>query len=142
MPNRKPAPTKQELARIKAMSDSGMSGYSIAKQTNFDVKTVKKWLLRSEVFTDPDINAMIEAIKKNELNDLHLLAGKARRRLHELLDQGGTKVIETVALLDRTFQQRRLLEGGSTENLSVLHGDIDVLRKRRQAEDPLEDIEV
>ena len=41
---------------------------------------------------------------------MYLLGAKARARLHELLDEGNTRVIETVALMDRSFQQRRLLE--------------------------------
>jgi len=45
------------------------------------------------------------------------LGAKGRKRLHELVDSGNSKMIETIALVDRVFQQRRLLEGKSTENV-------------------------
>ena len=54
------------------------------------------------------------------VEDLYLLGAKGRQRLHELLDQGNSKMIETIALVDRTFQQRRLLEGQSTLNSNSL----------------------
>ncbi len=62
---------------------------------------------------------MVEQIKVRELDDLYLLGAKGRKRLHDLLDEGQTKMIETIALVDRTFQQRCLLEGGSTANLGI-----------------------
>ena len=72
---------------------------------------------------------MVDLIKEREINDLYLLGAKARNRLHELVDEGKTKTIETVALMDRSFQQRRLLEGKSTENMAHIHADIAALRK-------------
>jgi hypothetical protein len=50
-----------------------------------------------------------------------LLGGKTRARLHELLDEGKTKAIETTAVMDRCFQQRRLLSGESTHNIESYH---------------------
>jgi len=72
---------------------------------------------------------MIDVIKEKEVSDLYLLGAKARKRLHELLDEGNTKTIETVALMDRSFQQRRLLEGQSTENIAQIHADIAEIRR-------------
>ncbi|MFN0118177.1 MAG: hypothetical protein ACKVQC_07820, partial [Elusimicrobiota bacterium] len=43
---------------------------------------------------------------------------KGRYRLHEHLDGGKMRPIEVIAAMDRCFQQRRLLEGQSTENIS------------------------
>ncbi len=90
------------------MNDLGLSPTAIAKRTGRSHNTVSKYL-RSEVYSDPSISQLVERIKEKEIQDLYLLGGKARARLHELLDEGNTKVIETVALMDRTFQQRRLL---------------------------------
>jgi hypothetical protein len=89
---------------------------------------VKKYL-QCEVYNDPEIKRMLDVIKEKEVSDLYLLGAKARKRLHELLDEGNTKTVETVALMDRSFQQRRLLEGQSTENIAQIHADIAEMRK-------------
>ena len=71
---------------------------------------------------------MVDIIKEKEIADLYLLGAKARNRLHELMDEGKTKTIETVALMDRSFQQRRLLEGQSTDNMVILHDTIAAIK--------------
>jgi hypothetical protein len=48
------------------------------------------------------------------------MGAKGRSRLHELLDKGDSAMIPTIALVDRVFQQRRLLEGNSTQNIHTL----------------------
>ena len=111
-------PTKKELARFKAMDDLGIAPHTIGKKTGRDPKTVRKWL-QSEVYNDPALMRMVDTIKEKEVADLYLLGGKAREHLHSLLDGGEMKAIETVATMDRTFQQRRLLEGQSTDNIAV-----------------------
>lgn len=121
-------PTKTELARFKAMSDLGLTPNAIGKRSGRDPKTVRKYL-QSEVYNDPEIMRMVEIIKEKEVTDLYLLGAKARNRLHELMDEGKTKTIETVALMDRSFQQRRLLEGQSTENIASLHDTIAEIKK-------------
>lgn len=129
------APTKKELARFKVMNDLGLTPNAIAKRTGRDPKTIRKYLI-SDAYADPDIGRMVDAIKEKEVADLYLLGAKARSRLHEHLDGGQTKVIETVALMDRAFQQRRLLEGQSTENIAMVRRMIAELKgvERPQAE--------
>ena len=122
------SPTKKELAQYKALNDMGLTPNAIAVRAGRDPKTVRKYL-QSEAYNDPEIMQMVDLIKKKEVNDLHLLGAKARKRLHELLDEGKTKTIETVALMDRSFQQRRLLEGQSTENITKVHADLAVIRQ-------------
>jgi len=117
LPGRKP--DKKELARMKAMSDLGVSPTAIANRLARSHNTVIKYL-DSEVFNDPSISRLVERIKEKELEDLYLLGAKGRQRLHELVDEGKSKMIETIALVDRTFQQRRLLEGRSTQNIASL----------------------
>jgi len=102
------------------MADLGVTPNAIGKQVGRDPKTVRSYLQSPVYETDPDLQAMIEQIKAHELKDLYLLGAKGRKRLHDLLDGGKTKMIETIALVDRTFQQRRLLEGGSTANIGLL----------------------
>ena len=121
-------PTKKEIAQYKALNDLGLTANAIAVRANRDPKTVRKYL-RSEVYQDPEIMQMVDIIKQKEIQDLYLLGAKARKRLHELLDEGKTKTIETVALMDRSFQQRRLLEGQSTENITRVHADLAVIRQ-------------
>lgn len=112
-------PTKKELVQFKVMNDLGLTPNAIAVRTNRDPKTVRKYL-QSDVYTDPDICKMVDVIRQKEIDDLFLIGAKAKQRIHELLDAGDTKVIETVAVMDRAFQQRRLLEGQSTENIAQI----------------------
>jgi len=129
-------PTKTELARFKAMSDLGFTPHAIAQRTEREPKTVRKYL-QSEVYDDPEIMRMVDIIKVKEINDLYIIGAKARKRLHELLDEGDTKAIETVAIMDRSFQQRRLLEGQSTEHIFNVHADVMAIKEymREKAEE-------
>ncbi len=102
---------------MKVMHNIGMSPTAIADKMGKGHGTVIKYL-NSDVYTDPDIEEMVKKISKNELNDLYLLGAKGRYRLHEMLDEGKLQMIPTIALVDRTFQQRRLLEDLSTNNFS------------------------
>jgi len=112
-------PSKKELARMKAMNDLGESPTSIAARMDRSHNTVIKYL-ESDVYNDPAIGEMVEKIKEKELSDLYLLGAKGRHRLHELIDKGDSQMIPTIALVDRVFQQRRLLEGASTANIATL----------------------
>ncbi len=116
MPGKRPS--KPELARMKALSDMGESNRSIARQLGKGHGTVKRYL-NSDVFNDPDIDKMVERIKETETTDLYMLGVKARRNLHVLADAGKMRPIENIALLDRVFQQRRLLEGKSSVNIGL-----------------------
>lgn len=111
------SPTKKELAQYKAMNDMGLTPNAIAVRTKRDPKTIRKYL-QSEVYNDPEIASMVDLIKTREINDLYLIGAKARSHIHKLLDEGNMKAIETVATMDRSFQQRRLLQGESTENIA------------------------
>jgi len=117
MPGKKP--NKKELARMRVMHDLGITPTAIAGKLGKSHHTIIKYL-QSDVFTDPTIKAIVEKIRDTELNDLYLLGAKGRQRLHELLDsKDKVQMIPTIALVDRTFQQRRLLEGKSTSNIGL-----------------------
>ena len=104
---------------MKVMSELGVSPTAIAGKLGKGHHTIIKYL-QSDVFTDPTIKEIVKKIRDTELNDLYLLGAKGRQRLHELLDsEEKVQMIPTVALVDRTFQQRRLLEGRSTVNLGL-----------------------
>ena len=130
---RKQSPTKKELAQFKAMSDLGLTNHAIAIKTKRDPKTVKTWL-QSPAYSDPEIASMVDLIKTREINDLYLIGAKARSHIHKLLDEGNMKAIETVATMDRSFQQRRLLQGESTENIAQVHQMIAMLKGRKREE--------
>ena len=118
MPGRKP--TKKELAKMKVMNESGISPTAIANQMGKGHGTIIKYL-NSEVYNDPSIKKLVTKIRENETNDLYILGAKGRSRLHEMLDDGKKlQMIPTIALVDRTFQQRRLLEGKSTSNVNTI----------------------
>ena len=104
---------------MKAMNELGESPTSIAARMDRSHNTVIKYL-ESDVYNDPAICEMVEKIKEKELSDLYLLGAKGRHRLHELIDKGDSQMIPTIALVDRVFQQRRLLEGRSTANIATL----------------------
>jgi hypothetical protein len=108
-------PNKKELARMKVMQDIGLSPTAISHRLGKSHHTVIKYLNDLSLFDDPTLREMIETIRDKEISDLYLLGAKARARLHQILDEGNTKTIETVAVMDRSFQQRRLLEGRATE---------------------------
>jgi len=112
-------PNKKELAKMKVMHDLGVTPTAIAAKMGKSHHTIQKYL-NSVVFTDPTIKAIVEKIRETELNDLYLLGAKGRQRLHELLDsEEKVQMIPTIALVDRTFQQRRLLEGRSNVNIGL-----------------------
>jgi hypothetical protein len=114
----KSKPKKTELAKMKALNDLGYSPHAIAKMTDRDLKTVRKYL-NSEAINNPDIQVIVQKIKDAELNDLLLLNQKARANLHKRFDEGSPNVIESTAVMDRTFGQIRLLQNKSTQNISV-----------------------
>ena len=116
MPGRKP--TKKDLAKMKVMSDLGVTPTTIAGKLGKSHHTVIKYL-QSDVYTDPSIGEIIERIKEKETEDLYLLGAKARMNLHNQADAGKMRPIENIALMDRVFQQRRLLEGRSTVNVGL-----------------------
>ena len=116
MPGKKP--NKNELAKMKVMYDLGVSPTTIAGKLGKSHHTVIKYL-QSDVYTDPSIGEIIGRIKEKETEDLYLLGAKARMNLHNQADAGKMRPIENIALMDRVFQQRRLLEGRSTMNLGL-----------------------
>jgi len=102
---------------MKVMNEFGLSPTNIANRMGKGHATVIKYL-QSDCYNDPGIKELVNKIREAETNDLYLLGAKGRSRLHELLDEGKSQMIPTIALVDRMFQQRRLLEGKSTDNVS------------------------
>lgn len=109
---------KKELVTIHAFSKMGYTPYAIKKRTGIDNHTVAKYLATQEAYTDPKFKALVDAVCEKEIFDLVSLTVEARDRLHNLAPT--MNPIEAIALMDRTFQQRRLLEGKSTNNIATL----------------------
>jgi len=114
-------PTNIDIIQMKALSKIGHNPNQIGKALKWDRKTVVKYL-QKELSPDEqrEVDHLVVCIRETELKDLTLIGAKARAHLHKLLDEGKMKAIETVATIDRTFQQRRLLEGKSTSNIDIL----------------------
>lgn len=112
-------PDRKTLAKWKVASDLGNSANAIAKDDGVSHKTVLKYL-RSDVYSDPKISEIVERIREKELNDLTVIGAKARQRIHDIFDTGKPALIPAVACMDRSFTQRRLLEGKGAENISNL----------------------
>lgn len=118
-PRRSGKPLKvQEKAEIKALSEMGLSNYAIEKRTGISHNTVDKYLSDAEAYKDPKMAEKIQKIKEKEVLDLTLLNIKAKQRLHDIVPRAN--VIESLAVMDRTFQQIRLIEGKSTQNIATL----------------------
>jgi len=101
----------------------GKSPTRIAKETERSHHTVIKYISNIN-FKDPEIQALISRIKEAELNELEKIGGLARSILIDYLFQvfEGKKEpnpISVTAILDRTFTQKRLLLGQSTENIDL-----------------------
>ena len=109
---------KKTLAKFKAFHELGYSYRAIGKKLGVDQRTVKKYL-GSDAIQCPDIGEVVKIIKDHELNDLYLLNQKARANLHKRFDEGSPNVIESTAVMDRTFNQKRLVENLSTENVDI-----------------------
>ena len=125
---RRKLPTHQQ-ALIMASTELGKSTYQIEKETGISHTTVGKYLKNQEAYSNPKMKEMVAQIKEHEILDLTVLNVRAKQRLHEVAER--LNPIEAIALMDRTFQQIRLLEGKSTANISTLtkiveeaHGDL------------------
>ena len=111
-------PNKKELATVKALSNLGNTPFAIEKRTGLYHTTVSKYLSDAEAYNDPTMPALIAQIQAREIEDLTVLTVRARARLHDIA--ATMNPIEAIALMDRSFQQRRLLQGKSTENVATL----------------------
>jgi hypothetical protein len=124
-------PDHKEIAQMVVLSRLGLSAVAIGKRMSRSNHTVAKYV-QSAVAQSPEVQALIDLITQKEIDDLRLLGAKARNRLHELIDEGKTKMIETCAVMDRSFQQIRLLEGNSTANLDIMHQNYLELKNIRE----------
>jgi hypothetical protein len=115
---RKKKLNKKEIATVHALTKLNYTPYAIHKRTGIDNHTVAKYLATRDAYTDPKFEAMVKSICEKEIFDLVALTVEARDRLHDLAPS--MNPIEAIALMDRSFQQRRLLEGKSTSNIATL----------------------
>ena len=131
-------PTKPEIAKMRVLSELGETPKSIGRKLGRSNHTVAKYLATT-AYTDPDIAQMVETIKERELDDLFVLNARGRAHLHALLDAGTMKPIETIALVDRSFQQRQLLTGRPTTHLLHTSLVVQVHEQRKTLSPPLTD---
>ena len=127
MPGKKP--TKSEIAKMIVLHGMGRSPTCIAGELERSHHTVLKYLRRAD-FSDPEILKYIDKVKKSELAELQGIGGKARAILNDYLDdvldgKREPQPIPITAVLDRTFTQKRLLEGSSTANIANLTAIIE-----------------
>jgi DNA-binding CsgD family transcriptional regulator len=112
-------PDKKQIAEMVVLNDLGKSARQIGAQMGHSPNTVLKYLRSSELLDDPKVKELVAKMWEHEADSLMLLGGKAQARLHEKVDDNKLKPIELIALMDRSFTQRRLLEGKSTANLAL-----------------------
>ena len=82
-------PTKKELAQYKALTDVGLSANAVAVRMERDPKTIRKYL-RSDVYKDPEITALVDKIKKKEIAYLYFLGTNSRKHPQGRFDNGST----------------------------------------------------
>ena len=117
-PRKGKKPSKESVARMVALSELGKTPYEIEKITGHSHNTIAKYLEDQEAYIDPKMQERVIQIKEKEILDLTVLNVEAKRRLHKIVPRAN--VIESLAVMDRTFQQIRLLEGKSTQNIATL----------------------
>jgi hypothetical protein len=88
------------------------------------------------MFTDPKFVAMVEEYKTKELIDLTAMNIESRARIRDLIPT--MTPIEAIACMDKSFQQRRLLEGRSTENVFSLRKIISEAHETQTVPDRLD----
>lgn len=116
-----------------ALSQLGKKSYEIGALMGRSHNTVAKYI-KQPVFTDAKFQKLVEEYKEKEILDLTVLNIEARARLHDLVPV--MTPIESIALMDKSFQQRRLLEGRSTANISTLSRIIQEAHERATELDP------
>lgn len=109
--------------KLKKLLKLKLTGTEVAERMDISESTLYRYLkyLRTQ-------ESKTKEIDSTEITDLALLGAKARMQLSEKIES--MKPIELIALIDRTFQQRRLLQGKSTANVSVLANIIAEAHKR------------
>ena len=110
-------PSKKEQAQMLALKQLGKGNYEIGAMMGRSPHTIRKYC-QSPVFTDAKFQELVEEYKTKEILDLTVMNISARARIHDLIPVMGP--IEAIATMDKSFQQRRLLEGKSTENIFSL----------------------
>ena len=110
-------PSKINPIKVANLLQSPQIGVSeAAKILNCSKGAIYSAMRRSEiVIAEYDI----DAIKDNELNELYIITHEARQHLYKLLKAGKLKGIETTAILDRCFQQRRELQGKGHSSINI-----------------------
>lgn len=125
----KPRPikaTKKILAEIKVMESQGVATNQIARIVDIDAHSVRNYLKNPALFDDVQVQEMVKIITERELTDLRRIGAKSRECLDMYLNSVLNKEkepnpIAVTAIMDRSFQQRRLLEGNSTDILDISH---------------------
>ena len=110
-------PSKREQAQMLALNEMGLGTYEIGSIMGRAPNTIRKYC-ESPMFTDPNFAKLVEEYKTKELIDLTAMNISARARIHDLIPT--MTPIEAIACMDKSFMQRRLVEGKSTENISSL----------------------
>ncbi len=109
-----------------ALAELDFGMYEIGAMMSRSPHTIRKYV-NNPIFTDPKFQELVEEYKQKELIDLTVLNIESRARLHDLVPT--MTPIEAIALMDKSFGQRRLLEGKSTENIFSLRAIITEAHK-------------
>lgn len=138
-------PTKVEIAEMKVLFDLGETPKAIARKLGRSHHTVKRYLLM-DYENDPELEALVKITKDKQIEMLTEIWTKATNKLSKLLEVE-TKTIPVIAAMDRSFQQLRLLQNESTDNLSVrsvvaqletdadrIRAEIDALMKAKEGD--------
>jgi len=118
-----------------ALRQLNLGTYQVGEIMGRSPHTIKKYC-ESPMFTDPAFQKLVEEYKSKELIDLTAMNISARARIHDLIPT--MTPIEAIATMDKSFQQRRLIEGKSTENIFSLRKIIEDAHGPSTAQKPQE----
>ena len=110
--------SRREQAEMYALVGLGTANAEVERRSGIHPTTIDRYLKNREAYCDARMEKKIEQIKEKEIWDLTVLNVRAKDRLHDLAES--MNPIEAIALMDRSFQQIRLLEGKSTANISTM----------------------
>lgn len=105
---RAPNPKTDVRKITELLSGRKLKVTEAAKVLNCHPNSIYQAMHRKEInVQDYDL----QSLKDAEVDELYIIAHEARQHLYKLLKGGKLRGIETTAILDRVFQQRRELQG-------------------------------
>jgi len=134
---------KSKIIACGVLDDGVRSNREIGRTVGIDHHAVARYL-NHPLLNDPDVQRQLAHHRKNEIVATDFLIAKGRQRLIEYLDQEVVQPIPVLAIVDRSFQQRQLLEAKPTsinawDKAQECMAEIAKLEKLKEALDEIKE---